>query len=193
MITLFNFFLFPIVNIILGLIPLFLIVWFLFYPNRKRYIFDKHIPLTPAYAYRKKKQLIAKLHRYLYDYLKDCKNSDDETRVVQWETKAYQKAFERFTFIAEARWIPNFISERIQSFLAKIVYEIVRQFLRKLVPYLMDRYELSSYIELLNQKLDVNVIRDFIMKKILKYIVIFLVAFYGLIGLTNGILYLIIK
>jgi len=193
MITFIKFLVIIIINMFLGMLPFFVALGFLFYPSQQLKWFGKKVPLTPAYAYRKKKQLISKLHRYFYEYIKDCKNVDNTTKIAQWEDKAFHAAYDKLQFISDFRWLPGFIKHPVHEFIANLCYQVVSQFFRKLVPWLMDKYELTNYIELLDKKLDVTIVREFLMKKLFKYIIIVLVIFYGLIGLFNGFIFLILK
>lgn len=193
MIPFIKFLLIIFVNLLFGLTPLFIIIGFLFYPNRKIYFRDKKIPLTPGFLYRKKEQLMHKIHRMLYDYLGDCEKIDERTRIAKWERKAYSSAYNRFQWISDIRWIPSAITNKIHQFVAKVVYEIVRQFLRKLVPFLLEKYKLESYFEIINQKLDIEIVKEFFMRYVFKWIIILLLVIYGIIGLLNGFLFLIIK
>ncbi len=180
-------------NLSLGLTPVLLIIGFLFYPKEKKYIGYKQIPLTPAFAYRKKEQLMRKIHRLLHDYLEECESLDQNSRVAKWEQKAFKSAFEKYGWIDDIRWLPGVIKEKIHHFISTVAYEVVRQFLRKFVPFLIEKYKLESYIAIIDKKLDVEVIKEFFMKYIFKYIMIVLAICYGLLGLFNGFLFLIIK
>ncbi|MFO7896220.1 MAG: hypothetical protein R6U84_04740 [Candidatus Cloacimonadales bacterium] len=181
------------INLVLGMLPFMALVVFLFYPNKPLRWRGKQLPGTPAFLYRQKNKYINKLHRWLHDYLQDSASSDPETSIAQWEDKAYRRAYEKFQFISDFAWLPRFIKEPLHNLLATFFYEIVRQFLRNLVPFLLEKYQLSSYIDLLDKKLDLDILREFINQKILKYVFIILLIFYGLIGLLNGFLFLILK
>jgi uncharacterized membrane protein YheB (UPF0754 family) len=182
-----------VINIFFGILPFVLLIIFLFYPNEKLYWFGKKVPFTPSFLYRQKKKYIDKLHRWLHEYLQECRSQDPTTRLAQWEEKAYQRAYKKFQFISDFAWLPAFILDPLHNFMATIFYELTRQFLRNLVPFLLEKYRLTSYIELLDKKLDLNIVREFINRKILKYVYIVLLIFYGLIGLLNGFLFLILK
>ncbi len=194
MIIFLKFLAFIIINIVvLGILPVLVLIVFLFYPKKEKYFKNRKIPLTPAFLYRKKKFYLDQLHRYFYDYLKDCKSDSDATKIAQWEDKAFKKAYEKLQFISDFKWLPSFIKNAVHSFLANICYQLVSQFFRKLVPWLMEKYELKQYIDLLDTKLDVDMLRDFLMQKAFKYVIIFFAAIFGLIGLLNALLFLILN
>ena len=193
MIVFFKFVTFIIVNVIFGILPIIAIIIFLFYPNKEKYIGNKKIPLTPAFLYRKKKYYLDKLHRYFYDYLKDCKSDSDATKIAQWEDKVFKKAYGKLQFISDFRWLPGFIKNAVHSFLANLCYQLVSQFFRNLVPWLMEKYDLKQYIDLLDKKLDVEMLKDFLMQKVFKYVIFFFVVIFGFIGLINALLFLVLN
>jgi len=76
---------------------------------------------------------------------------------------------------------------------ATIVFEVVKQFLRTFVPYLMEKYEVNKYIELLDKKLDVDIIKEYFNKYVYKYVLMFVLAVHFLIGFGNMLIYLCVK
>ena len=93
------------------------------------------------------------------DYINDTKNDTDGSRITKWEHKVFHQTWDKITFMDNLKFIPKSIKNNIKYFFATIVFEVVKQFLRTFVPYLMEKYEVNKYIELLDKKLDVDIIK----------------------------------
>ncbi|MDP8200791.1 MAG: hypothetical protein P9M11_01465 [Candidatus Tenebribacter burtonii] len=184
---------FIVVNMLFGFLYVYAIKIFLFIPSKKKKIFEKHIPFTPAFVYRKKSWLIKKIKTMVNDYINDTKNDADDSRIAKWEQKVFQKTWDKITFMDDLKFIPRTIRDNIKYFISTIVFEVVKQFLRTFVPYLMGKYELNKYIELLDKKLEVDIIKEYFNKYIYKYVLMFVLAVHFLIGLGNMLIYLCIK
>jgi len=180
-------------NILVGFLFIFTLKAFLFFPRKEKRVHGRKIPLTPGFIHKKKKWLIDKLHSILHKYLADAKSEREGTRISQWELKVFKAVYDKLKPISEFKFLPRKIKENIRHFLSTMVYEIVKQFLRSFVPYLMDRYNLKQYIDLLNVKLNVKVIEEYFNKYVYRFLLIFTLAFCFLIGLGNMIIYLIIR
>ena len=148
-------------NMLFGFLILFLVKAILFFPRKEKYILRKKIPLTPGFIHRKKKWLIQKLYTMLREYIADTRNEDKDTRISKWELKAFKSVYDKLKPISDFRFLPQKIKEYIRHFISTIVYTFVKQFFRSFVPYLMNRYHLEHYIDLLDIKLDVYVIEGY--------------------------------
>ncbi len=179
-------------NVFIGFLIVFIIKKFLFFPKRPIYISGKRIPGSPGFLFRKKEWLIKRLKKLLYEYLKDTVSESEETKIARWEQKAYRDTWDKLEFLDNIRFLPRNIKEKIRHFISLIVFEIIKQFLRSFVPFLMKKYQVEKYIEILDNKLDMNLILEYFNKYIYKYMLIISLSFYFLIGLGNMILYLII-
>ncbi len=180
-------------NIIIPVTILFLIKQFLFYP-KAIYFRGKRLIGTPGFIYRKKEWLINKLETIFHKFLFDCENEEDPNSFVsKWETKIYKAVWEKTEGIDQFRFIPKKFKTEIRSMIASLVYELVKQFFRSFIPYLIEKYQLEKYIDLVNQKLDIDTVAFYFRKYVYKYIMLFLLAFYGLIGIFNMIIFLILR
>ena len=191
-------FLKPIFFILWNMLPGFIIVWairlILFNPKYEHHFSGgKKVPLTPGLAYRQKIWIIKKLTRLLEDYVNDTYNQDEDSRISRWEQNIYHKVWSKLEFISDFKYLPKTIKEKIRYFCAFIVYEITKQFLRSFVPYLMDHFAIRKYIVLLDQKLDVDILKKYYIKYVFKYMMLITLAIALIIGIWNIIIYLIIK
>jgi len=176
-----------------GFLYVFAIKFFLFIPSKKKKIFGKHVPFTPAFVYRKKIWLIKKIKKMVNDYINDIKDDTDGSRITKWEYKVFNQTWDKITFMDNLKFIPKSVKNNIKHFIATLVFEVVKQFLRTFVPYLMGKYELNKYIEVLDKKFDVNIIKEYFNRYVYKYVLMFVLAVHFLIGLGNMIIYLFVK
>lgn len=184
---------FIIINMLFGFLYVFAIKFFLFIPSKEKKFNGKRIPFTPAFVYRKKIWLIKNIKKMVNDYINDTKDDTDGSRITKWEHKVFHQTWNKITFMDSFKFIPKSIRDNIKHFIATVVFEIVKQFLRTFVPYLMEKYEVNRYIELLNKKLDVKIIKEYFNRYVYKYILMFVLAVHFLIGLGNMIIYLCVK
>ena len=156
------------------------------------YVGSKKVPFTPGFAFRKKDWLIQKLSSILSDFLRDCRDEKDESMISKWELEVFKKTWDKLESIENIKFVPRAVKEKIHYFCSVLVYEIVKQFLRSFIPYLIENYKVSKYIDVLSQKLDMNIICGYFNKYVFKYMMLFSLAIHFLIGLGNMIVFLII-
>lgn len=179
-------------NLFIGFLLVFIIKIFLFIPKKQLYFGGKKIPFTPGFAFRKKVWLIKKLSSLLSDFLRDCRDEKDETIISKWELEIFKKTWDKLEGIENIKFVPRVVKEKIHYFCSILVYEIVKQFLRSFIPYLIENYKVSKYIDVLSQKLDMNIIYGYFNKYVFKYMMLVSLAIHFLIGLGNMIVFLII-
>jgi hypothetical protein len=184
--------LFIIFNLISGFLIVFAGKAILFLPRKPKFWRGKQIPLTPGLLYRKKNWLVRKMRKLVIDYLHDIKIESPDSRVSKWEKEIFDKAWAKFEFVEKPKFVPSFIKEQAHYYLSVMVYELAKQFLRSFVPFLMKEYHLEKYLDIIEMKLDVDIIYHFFQKKIYKYLLYFSLAFFFLVGFGNMILYFII-
>ncbi len=165
----------------------------LFHPREKKWLFGKPVPLTPGLAPRYKVQLIDKLEALLSEYLHDCHSEDPASRISKWEKEAYGKAWDKLALIDKAQILTQHMKDGLRHSLALIVFEAVKQFFRSFVPFLMERYEVEKYIDLVDEKLDLATIETYYRRYIYKYMLYFFLAVSALIGVANMLYYIIIQ
>ncbi|MDY6916021.1 MAG: hypothetical protein SVM86_06885 [Candidatus Cloacimonadota bacterium] len=184
--------LFILYNVAMAFALVYSIKFILFYPKEKKFFLKKKVPLTPGLVPKYRKKLMDKLKITLHDYLNACQNFSENNMVTGWEEELYNKAWERLSFFEESKFIPSFLKNKLRHSVALLVFEITRGFLRSFVPYLIQKFEVKKYIELLDEKISIKILEDYYNKYVYKYMLIIVMAFYFLIGIANMILYLII-
>ena len=73
-----------------------------------------------------------------------------------------------------------------------IYYEMIKQFLRSFVPYLMEKYRVEKYIDLIEAKLDMKIIKGYYKRFIYRYMLFFFAGLGTFVGIINMIWYFII-
>ncbi len=184
---------FIVFNMLAGFLIIFSLKIILFIPKKEKRFVGTRIPLTPALIYRKKIWLINKLTKMLKNYIVDTQDESYDSRITKWEQKTFHKAFAKLEFISNFKFLPSSLKLQIRHFLATIVYEVTKQFLRSFVPYLMERYNIKQYIELVDLKLDVKILEGYFNRYVFRYLTMFTLSVCFLIGLGNVIIYLIVK
>jgi hypothetical protein len=137
--------------------------------------------------------LINKLHTLLRDFIYDCEHEQKENKISAIETRVYERIWHGCRFLEKIRYLPRSMIETIRHSISLFIYEMVKQFFRRFLPYMINRYNIESYIDLVEEKIDVNIIRDFYLKYIHKFFLLIVLVFCFLIGLFNMIIYLIIQ
>jgi len=95
--------------------------------------------------------------------------------------------------IDKAQILTQHMKDGLRHSLALIVFEAVKQFFRSFVPFLMERYEVEKYIDLVDEKLDLATIETYYRRYIYKYMLYFFLAVSALIGVANMLYYIIIQ
>ncbi len=183
---------FLVFNLLLGFLFVNLIRALLFSPKKKWYISGKHVPYTPGFLHRKHDQLISIIRGGYRDYLESCKSDSRDSMISKWENKAFRTAWNKLEMIEGIFFLPGVIKEKIRYFFAMIYYEIVKQFFRSFIPYLMEKYRVEKYVDLFEEQLDMKIIVGYYNRYIHRYLLIFFSAMCFLIGIINMIWFLII-
>ncbi len=185
--------LFFVLNIGLGYLLVLTMKIILFYPDRKLYWGKQQIPLTPALIYRLKERLIQKLYSLLHAFLHDCQNMDYDSNITKIEQDIYLKIWDRMEFLKEYRFLPRFVKNSIQNLVSQIAFELSRYFIRTFIPYLIERYNIESYLELLEEKADISILKGYYNSYIHRFLLYFSLGFFFFTGVFNMIIYLIIR
>jgi len=180
-------------NLLSGFLIVFTIKAILFLPRKAYYFNGKKIIFTPGLLYRKRDWLMNKIRKELKDFLAEAKSDGEEGRISKWEKEAFKKAWEKFEFIEKPRFVPKVIKENLHFFFSAITFEVVKQFLRSFIPYLMEHYQINKYVQLLDKKLNIDIIYGYFNKYLYKYLMWFSLGFFLIVGIGNMIIYYIIQ
>jgi len=186
-------FLFVVLNLGLGYLLVFTLKALLFYPEKKVYVWKLHIPLTPGLIYYLKDLIIQKLYKLLHDFLNDCENLETDSRISKIEQDIYTKIWDKMMFLDEYRFLPQFVKRNLQNLIAQIVFELTRYFVRTFIPYLIERYNIESYIVLLERKGDISILKGYFNRYFYRFLLYFSLLFFFFTGIFNMLIYIIIR
>jgi hypothetical protein len=162
--------------------------------KRQPFVFlGKPMPITQGFLVRKKIWLIQKLRALLCDYIRQA-NAEGMSRgyLKDWEQKIYDFVLSKMDFVNDVPLMPTAWKNKVHVAAAQAVLKIVKQFLHKFVPFLLEHFHVDSYIDLLDYKLDIDIIESYFKRYLYRPLVLFFVGLGFLIGLGNAILYWII-
>lgn len=184
---------FPAANCLYGFSLVFLVKCLLFCPRRKIYIGRAQVPFTPGFLYRKRNYLIDLMKNTLRNYLNDCQDNSRRSRISIWENKVFRRVWDKLETIDNIKFLPHFITSNIRYGIALLAYELTRQFLRTFVPFLLEKYKARHLIDIVEEKIDMEIIKEYYNKYVYKFMMIFFLSIGLLIGIGNMIVYLIIQ
>ena len=170
-------------------------IYFLFFiPKERKYFFGKHVPLTPGFAFKLKDKLMIFLEQKYSGYLYDFKNIDDvksETIARKWK-KAILDFYEtKFALKNYFKFIPIFLKEGADNIVYSFLSEFISQLFKDFIPYLVEKYKVHKYIDIVDMKADVSILSGYFYKYY-KYVLMFFSLIGLLIGLFNAFLFLIL-
>lgn len=155
--------------------------------------FGKKLPITQGFIVRKRNWVLNKLRFILNDYLTQAREADyPDGYIKRWEQMVYDAVLGKILDMQELSFLPHAWRQKIGNLVANAILGLVKQFLRKFVPFLVEKYQVHSYIDLLDRKLDVEVLISYFNRYVYKPILLFFLAVSFLIGLGNMILFWIL-
>jgi len=184
--------LFIVWNVAIGFGLVLLVRWLLF-NLKSRFIFGMHIPLTPGFVISKRDWIFNKVRAILHDFLKQTENlNDDHGYLSKWEKMVYDAVMEKVQFMDGWILIPQSWKDKIKQTIAQIARDIARKILRTFIPMLIEQLQVEKRIDDFDEQFSSKVIRQYYNQYVHKYLVYFILVINFLIGITNMILYLII-
>ena len=182
------------INISLGWLISYLWHFYLFYP-RKIFLFGKYpFFYSPGLLYRGKQKLIKYLHQKLNEYLEYAKSDYGNVNfLTEFEKNAYNEIFPYIKKFINIDWLPSFLTNRINEVLSSILWIVIRHLTRGVIPRIFIELQVECKIDLLDIKLDINMLKKMFEQHIYKYFMWFNMCFLGLVGLINMIVFLILK
>jgi uncharacterized membrane protein YheB (UPF0754 family) len=185
--------LFLLLNLGMGFLLVITLRALLFYPDKKKYIGTFPVPFTPALIYRLKNYVIKYLHDLLSNFLQDCQNIDKESKIKEIENSMYDKMMKKLEFIDSYYFIPQVVRLGLKSVIAQLLFELTRYFIRTFIPYLIERYSIEGYIELLEKKADISILTGYYNRYVHRYLLYVTLSFFFFTGIFNMLIYLIIR
>ncbi len=181
------------INISLALFIAFSVYLILFIPKEKKYLFGKQVPFTPGYAYRLKEKLMKFLEEKYSGYLYDFKNVDDiksDSIARKWKKAILDFYESKFSFNNYFKFIPKFFKEEADKIIHSFLSEFISQLFKDFIPYLIEKYKVHKYLDIVDMKADVTVLSGYFYKYY-KYVLMFSSLIGLLVGVFNAILFLI--
>lgn len=193
LIGLLKFVIIVLLNIGLGYLLCALIYNFFFCP-KPLYFFSKKIPFTPGFLFRKKKFLIKKLNELIDNYLDYAINENNRHNyLAEFEDKIFKSIHQGLKSFFQEKLVPKFIKNKLMDWSENIAKMLIKKLTRELIPYIIYTLNIKDKIDLLNQKLDIHLLKSYFDQYVYKYIKYFTYAFFGLIGIFNAVIYLILS
>ncbi len=183
---------FILLNIALGTLFVVLLNWLLF--NRKpRYLLGKKIPLTPGFFVAKREWVFDKARDLLHEYLDQATHSYiKDGYLYGWIKKVHQYLWEKTSFIDDWRFLPGKFKRTIRDKIADAFTAIAENFLRKTVPKMVERLRIEHRIEEYDIQFSVDFFYGYFKRYVYKPLLLIFAAINFLVGIINMIWFLII-
>jgi hypothetical protein len=184
--------LFIVCNMLVAFILVYAFKLFLFKSKPFRF-FGKTIPITQGFIVRKRNWILSKLRYLLNDYLNQARDElYPDGYLKQWERSFHEAAMDKIYNMEELSFLPKSWRDKVSNLAANVLLKLVKQFLRNLVPFLIEKYHLHSYIDILDKTLDIDMLVQYYNKYVNKPLMYFFLAISFLIGVGNMILFWIL-
>lgn len=179
-------------NIALGTLLVLLLNWLLF--NRKaRYIFGKKIPLTPGFFVAKRDWLFDKVRSILNDYLDQAAHPYiKDGYLYGWIKKVRQYLWEKTSFVEEWHFLPAKLKLLVRNKIVDAFTAIAESILRKTVPRLVERLQIEHRIDEFDIQFSVDFFYSYFKRYVYKPMLLIFAGLNLLIGIMNMVWFLII-
>ena len=179
-------------NIALGTLLVLLLNWLLF--NRKaRYIFGKKIPLTPGFFVAKRDWLFDKARSILNDYLDQAAHPYiKDGYLYGWIKKVRQYLWEKTSFVEEWHFLPAKLKLLVRNKIVDAFTAIAESILRKTVPRLVERLQIEHRIDEFDIQFSVDFFYSYFKRYVYKPMLLIFAGLNLLIGIMNMVWFLII-
>ncbi|WP_044279038.1 hypothetical protein [Candidatus Cloacimonas acidaminovorans] len=179
-------------NIALGTLLVLLLNWLLF--NRKaRFLFGKKIPLTPGFFVAKRDWLFDKVRSILHDYLDQAAHPYlKDGYLYGWIKKVRQYLWEKTSFIDEWRFIPAKLKLLVRNKIVDAFTAIAESILRKTVPRLVEQLQIEHRIDEFDIQFSVDFFYGYFKRYVYKPMLLICAGLNLLIGILNMVWFLII-
>jgi len=179
-------------NIALGTLLVLLLNWLLF--NRKaRYIFGKKIPLTPGFFVAKRDWLFDKVRSILNDYLDQAAHPYiKDGYLYGWIKKVRQYLWEKTSFVEEWHFLPAKLKLLVRNKIVDAFTAIAESILRKTVPRMVERLQIEHRIDEFDIQFSVDFFYSYFKRYVYKPMLLIFAGLNLLIGIMNMVWFLII-
>lgn len=179
-------------NLLMGATLVWTIRWLLF--NKKpMFIFKKRNIFTPGVIPRLKNLLLRKIRGAVKDYFEQVDDfASHQGYIYRWEKKVYAEVFDRTEFIDRARYIPTSVADWLRHAFAFIAKDLSSRFLRTFIPYLYEYYKVDNKIEIIDEKINLEVIESFYNQYLHNFFMGFSLVSFFIIGVVNQTMFLIL-
>ena len=179
-------------NIALGTLLVLLLNWLLF--NRKaKYIFGKKIPLTPGFFVAKRDWLFDKVRSILNDYLDQAAHPYiKDGYLYGWIKKVRQYLWEKTSFVEEWHFLPAKLKLLVRNKIVDAFTAIAESILRKTVPRLVERLQIEHRIDEFDIQFSVDFFYSYFKRYVYKPMLLIFAGLNLLIGIMNMVWFLII-
>ena len=183
---------FILLNIALGTLLVLLLNWLLF--NRKaRYIFGKKIPLTPGFFVAKREWVFDKARDLLHDYLDQATHPYiKDGYLYGWIKKVHQYLWEKTSFVDDWRFLPGKFKQTIRNKITDAFTAIAENLLRKTVPKLVDSLRIEHRIDEYDIQFSVDFFYGYFKRYVYKPMLLIFAGINLLVGIMNMVWFLII-
>jgi hypothetical protein len=168
--------------------------YFLFFYPRNIYFFAKyHFYFSPGIVYKKKEQLLKYLNKWVVDYF-ECVKQDYRIKnfLTEYENKIFDEIYPFITDFIQNEWIPEFLENKINCTIAKIIKKGIRIFSRDILPQFLEEWGIFTKLDILDLKLDIKKLENLVNKYVYQYFLKFNLFFFTIIGLMNMLLFMIL-
>jgi uncharacterized membrane protein YheB (UPF0754 family) len=179
-------------NIALGTLLVLLLNWLLF--NRKaKYIFGKKIPLTPGFFVAKRDWLFDKARSILNDYLDQAAHPYiKDGYLYGWIKKVRQYLWEKTSFVEEWHFLPAKLKLLVRNKIVDAFTAIAESILRKTVPRMVERLQIEHRIDEFDIQFSVDFFYSYFKRYVYKPMLLIFAGLNLLIGIMNMVWFLII-
>jgi len=179
-------------NIALGTLLVLLLNWLLF--NRKaKYIFGKKIPLTPGFFVAKRDWLFDKVRSILNDYLDQAAHPYiKDGYLYGWIKKVRQYLWEKTSFVEEWHFLPAKLKLLVRNKIVDAFTAIAESILRKTVPRMVERLQIEHRIDEFDIQFSVDFFYSYFKRYVYKPMLLIFAGLNLLIGIMNMVWFLII-
>jgi len=176
-------------NVGIGWLLSYSLHFYLFSP-KKIYFFGKYpLPFSDGLFYRAKKRLISYLQNKLTEYIHLVKK---DFRDVNFLTDFEKKIYRELSIFAKKflnnDWLPEIFRNKLYKLISSLLWMFVRHLTRSVAPRIIIELQIEQKIDILDIKLDIFRLKKLFETYVYKYILLFNLVLFTIVGLCNMVL-----